>query len=570
MSKKARKKATEPQPELKPLATPEPAQYNFFFLPQDIDAQPADERDLHDLMKLWRHGRATKSIWQAISDGYVALFSLVVLGAMVGNVIYEAQGSQAGCESTACLTAKTLLPTATTFACWGLSLAVSGLFGPILASAAEGSWLMAAPVSRRILLRGRLIAPVVLAGVISFAVTCLVGGLSGLSWALAAVAGGGAGVGAAALMALAGAVQSTERTRLIRTVQAACSFAAVAVLALVVCVAAGWLSVPLPEPAQLGIAQVAAMVVGAVGLVAAMGVALRRLDDIRSARLLSGGSLVAGMQGAMFALDFGLVRDILVERNAVKKGYVRSTQGRGLGVMALIWRDFERLFRSPKQFIPLLVSLFVPYAADALGAGQLNPFLSGMALMIAIIPFMGSLRVLSRTGGLARSFPFATTALRTALMAVPTALALVWAAAATPAFVGISSAGVERPVPLAVMASLAVALAGMLAGVRWVTAKKVDFNAPMMATESGAVPPTLIFNIFRGFDVVAVVTAPLILNWGPSWSLGLAALVFVLVRGTFNMDDMKAQSEQLKREQEEAKARTAQPKKRRAPVRTGR
>ena len=50
----------------------------------------------------------------------------------------------------------------------------------------------------------------------------------------------------------------------------------------------------------------------------------------------------------------------------------------------------------------------------------------------------------------------------------------------------------------------------------------------MVATSAGAMPPTLIFNLFRGFDVVALVTAPLLLGASPSWSLGLAGVEGVL------------------------------------------
>ncbi|MDR1431982.1 MAG: DUF6297 family protein, partial [Propionibacteriaceae bacterium] len=347
---------------------------------------------------------------------------------------------------------------------------------------------------------------------------------------------------------MAAAQQSRERTRLGNLLRVVFMAGALAILALVVAIAANWVVVgALPLDAVV-FAEIGLIVVFAAVLVWMLVLASGRLDEIRRSRLLSGGSLVAGMQGAMFALDFGLIRDILVERRAVEKGFVKPSKGRWLGLAALVWRDIERLRRSPQPFIALLLSLFVPYAADALGMGQLNPLLSAIALMTVLIPFMGSLRVLSRTGGLARSFPFPTAQLRTALMVVPALLALIWSAAAVPAFVGISQAGVERPFAEAGLASASVALAGLFGGVRWVTAKKVDFNAPMMATESGAMPPSLIFNVVRGFEVIAVITAPVILNWGGIWSLGIAAVVFMLVRGTFNMDDLKAQSEQAQRD----------------------
>jgi len=532
---------------------PEEKQWDFFFLP-DADTQPMDERELNDLMKLWRHGRATRSIWQALSDGYVVLFAVVMLGAMLVNVIIKAQAGMVGCVAESCAMGRLFLPTATVVACYALTLMIAGLFGPVLASAAEGFWLMDAPISRRRLLRRRLALPVVVAAVVAMLLVALVAALSGMTvveivlWAVAAAAG------SAALMSLAAIEQERERTRWVRVLQAFFTAVAVVVLIGVVAIAAGWLpaAVLSMSVASAAVAGLAALAV--VGFVVWLIVALRRMENIRRARLLSGGSLVAGMQGAMFALDFGLIRDILVERRAVAKGHVRPTKGRGLGMNALIWRDLERLKRDPKPLIGLALALFVCYAADALRMSVLNPFISGVALMAALVPFLGSMRVLSRTGGLARAFPFTTGQLRTSLMAIPAVLAVVWGVASMPAFIGIDQSGADRSLYDAEGAALVTVLAGLLGAVRWVTAKKVDFNVPMMSTATGAMPPTLLFNLFRGIDMAALITAPLILG-APLWaSLALALIVFVVLRGTFNMDDMKAQQEEQQRQLREARA----------------
>lgn len=206
----------------------------------------------------------------------------------------------------------------------------------------------------------------------------------------------------------------------------------------VVAVAAGWTT--LGFDLTLGV-RLAGIVggVGVVLLLAGGAAAFARLDGMRRARLLSGGSLVSGMQGAMFAMDVGLMRDILVERDAMDRGHVRPTRGRGLGVNALVWRDLQRLIRFPKSLLLLLVGLVVPYAVGALGLGSFSPFISGMVLMTALVPLLGSLRVLSRTKGLARAFPFSTQDIRRAVMTVPAVLALLWAAAAVPAFAGLGS-----------------------------------------------------------------------------------------------------------------------------------
>ena len=561
MSKKSRKLIRSAKPGGAPAAAPvDPApaavpERAFYFLP-DAPTEPVDERELHELMKDWRHGRATRTIGQALQDAYVAVFSVVMIGAMVVNLVIKAQTTASACATATCTSARTLVPWAAVAAVFALALGVSRLFGPVLASAAEGFWLMDAPISRSRLLRGRLTLALIAAfgvGALLSGLTAALSGSGPLAVALWTVAGA---LGAAGLVAFAAAQQGIERHRLVRVIQGVFAAAALAALLAVVAIASGRVGFSLTADAGVLIAGVV-MALAVLLLLAALFVALRRLSGIRRARLVSGGSLVSGMQGAMYALDFGLVRDILVERDAVQRGHVRPTKGRGTGLASLVWRDVQRLVRFPKPLIALVLSVIAPYAVDALGLSQLNPFISGLILVAVLVPFLGTLRVLTRTGGLARSFPFKTGQLRTAAMAVPGVLALLWAAATIPAFAGVTSSGAERSLADAALVALITGIAGWLGAVRWVTAKKVDFNAPMVATESGAVPPTLIFNLFRGFDIVALVTAPVMLGGSPLWSLGLALVAFVALRGTFNMDELKAQQDQLNREAEQAKAERA-------------
>ena len=560
MSKKSRKLirstpvAGEAEVEVEvPAVVPVAPERTFFFLP---DAPPleVDEHELHGLMKLWRHGRATRSIGQVLQDSYVMLFSVVMVGAMVVSVVLRAQGNMAGCSTDACASGRLLVPTAMVLACFAVALGVARLFGPVLASAAEGFWLMDAPISRRRLLRGRLVLPLLLSFLVAGLATALVGALSGLAWAQVLAWSCAAALGSAGLVSLAASEQTRERVVVVKVLQAVFAAAALAVLLVVVSVAAGWLPttfVAVAEPATWLFAGVAAA--GLIGMVVLLQLTVARLEEIRRARLVSGGSLVAGMQGAMFALDFGLIRDILVERRMAEKGHVKPTRGRGLGLAALVWRDVERLKRQPSAFLGLGMSLFVPYAVDALRMSQLNPFISGLALVAGLVPFLGSMRVLSRTGGLARTFPFKTAQLRTATMAVPAMLALVWGLAATPAFIGIASTGADRSLVNGLSVALVTSLAGLMGAVRWVTAKKVDYQTPMMATSSGALPPGLIFNLFRGLDMVVLITAPLILQLPAYWSLVIGLIVFWALRGSFNMADLQAEQEQAKRELAEAK-----------------
>ncbi len=514
--------------------------WGFRFLPR-AEPEPVDEKALHTLMKDWRHGRASRTIGQVLGDAYFMIFSLVVLGAMVANLLINSNQHAAGCTTEACLAGRTLLPWVTVFGVATLTLAAARIFGPVLASAAEGFWLMDAPISRTRLLGGRLwgvVAGSFVAGGVVGALLALLAGAAPL-----VVAGWGIGTGTAAsgLMALAAFEQSHERRIVVRVVQSLFAVAAAAALVWMVLVAAGRtpLVAALPPIVPWLVALAGGTLVVGFGLAA-----FRRLNRIRRARLLSGGSLVSGMQGAMFALDFGLARDILVEREAVERGHVRPTPGRGQGLRALVWRDAQRIVRSPKPLLGLLAAALVPYGLDALGATVLLPLVSSLALAAALVPFLGSLRVLTRTGGLARSFPFATSELRNALLIVPSGLAVVWMGAAFAAVAGVAG-GALRSAPDALTVTFATGVAGLLGAVRWQTAKQVDFNTPMVATNAGAMPPALIFNLFRGLDVCLLITAPLIFGAPVFVSIGLALVVFFLLG--LNMGDLQEEAKEQQR-----------------------
>ena len=91
---------------------------------------------------------------------------------------------------------------------------------------------------------------------------------------------------------------------------------------------------------------------------------------------------------------------------------------------------------------------------------------------------------------------------------------------------------------------------------RWQTAKQVDYNRPMMATNAGGVQPSLIFNLFRGLDVVAAVTAPLILG-APLWvSLAIALVIYFLLRSGANMEEMQEQAKEQQKLLDAERARS--------------
>jgi Family of unknown function (DUF6297) len=507
---------------------------------------PASPRELKGLIKDWRAGRATRNVLQAMSDAYIAVFGAVMIGAMVVNVILKAQRTVAQCTSASCLSARTILPWAAFAAAVAIALAASRLFGPVLASAAEGFWLLDAPISRAQLLRSRLVGGVLAAFLGGAVVGGLVSALTGSGAVEVAVWAGATAISAAASVAFAAAQQGIERHVLTRVATYIFGLLSVGALISVVAVAAGWFSLDLSDDlgTELGLIMIAGS--GLVLAVSAVFAGLR-LGQIRRARLLSGGALVSGVSGAFFALDIGLARDIVVERRAIERGHVKPRRGKGLGLEAIIWREWQRLWRFPQPLLLLAGTIVVPYAADALGMSTLTPVLAALALFGAMIPLLGGLRVLTRTGGLARCLPFSLARIKLASIAVPAILAGVWAVATTAAYLGFGDGAEQRTVPDASFVAVATALAGLLAAVRWTQAKGVDFGAPMVASQAGAFPPGLVTNLFRGFDVCLLTTAPLLLGFSPFWSLLIAGIAAMILLNSMDAETLRArQAEQQK------------------------
>lgn len=508
---------------------------------------PASTRELRGLMKDWRRGRATRNLGQALSDAYVAVIAALMIGAMTVNVILKAQRVVAGCDTASCLSARALLPWAAVLAAVATALAVARLFGPVLASAAEGFWLLDAPISRSRLLRSRLVAA--LAG--AFVGGALIGGLVALLtgsggpesavWAVAT------GVSASAAVAAAAAQQGRERHKLSRVASFVFGFLAVVALLGVVGVAADRLTFSLTTSLGTEIGGAVAALALVVLLIGG-GLAVARLASIRRTRLVSGGSLVRGISGAFFALDIGLARDIVVQRRTMEIGHVTPRRGHGEGLQALTWREWQRLRRFPQPLIGWAGTLVVPYASEALGLSAVTPVFGALALFGAIVPMLNGLRVLTRSGGLARCLPFSTAQIKMSMVTAPAILAAVWAVLVAPAFAGVVSGGAGRPLGTASLMAVATAAAGLLAAIRWTQAKGVDFSKPMVSTQAGALPPGLVTNLFRGFDVCLLATAPMLLGFSPLWSLAIEAITAIVLFNSFDADSMRARQQDAQRQ----------------------
>ncbi len=528
---------------------------------------PATPGELKGMIRDWRRGRATKNLAEAFQDAYVVVIGALMIGAMIINVILKAQRVVASCTSTSCLSARTVLPWAAFAGAIAVALSVSRLFGPVLASAAEGFWLLDAPVSRARLLALRLVAAVVAAFVGGAAIGAIVSALTGSGGTEVLIWSAATALSAAAAVAFAAAQQGMDRHLLARIFTYIFGLLAVVALVLVVSVAANWVQLGVADELgpQLGLIMIAFS--GAV-LITSIVLAGLRLGRIRRTRLLSGGALVSGIAGAFFALDIGLARDIVVARRAMEIGHVKPVRGRGLGLEAIVWREWQRLRRFPQPLLVVGATAVVPYAADALGMGSLSSVFAALALFGATIPLLGGLRVLTRTGGLARCLPFSLARIKLACIAVPAAVVVIWTVAVAPSFAGFAQLTSQRTLSEAGLMAVATGSAGLLAAIRWTQAKGVDFGAPMIATQAGAFPPGLMTNLFRGFDVALLITAPMLLGVSPFWSLALAAIVAAILLNSMDAETLRArQAEQQKmleaqRKQRDAAKAAAQQRKR--------
>lgn len=515
--------------------------------PEEFWAGEVNEKQLLLLMGDWRKGRTTRNIWQALGDAYVMLFSLAVILAMLISLIVQAQGQASTCSAAGCRTARELLPWAALAGVLAFAVGAARIFGPVLASAAEGFWLLDSPINRSRVLVRRLWVAVAAGFVGGAAVGALISALTGsagtaiIAWTLAT------GLAAAGVVAFAAAQQGVERVWTVKLVGAIAGLAGLAALLAVVGSATGWFHLEITSSVAVSSAWTVA-IAGALLLVVSGILARLRLNRIRRARLMSGGSLASGMQGAAFALDFALMRDILQERDAVERGQVRPTRGRGLGLQTLVWRDVQRLLRFPRPLFTLAVTAVVPYAVEALGMGRFSSTISALVLVAALVPFFTTLRVLSRTKGLMRCLPFTTSQVRTAASVVPGVLAGLWAIGVAPAFHGVGS-GSHTPWGQAVMLAFITAAAGYIGAIRWVSAKSADYSAPMVATQMGAMPPGLMFNLVRGLDMVALITIWIVLGLSPWISVALAVIAFAVLRmGGINQEEMLERQEEAKAE----------------------
>lgn len=517
------------------------------FDPADYGAIPAS-KDLRRWMRKIRRGKADRSVWQQFEDIYLVVFALAMFGATIGNVVLNLNDRSAACTSAACNWLLLTVPLILVPLLVSSMLRVLLSIGPISASRATGFWLLATPVDRASLLRPSYRLVVVVSAAVG-APAALVGwALFGAAWST---------VGEAAVLTIAllictacvtvWAQQSPVRSRwALRVADGLLVLAAVPALILAArpqneakgsITGTMYLSAGYKEPESLlthdqgrflVVAAFALLVTAALVVITAQS--LSRLSRLS---VVAGGELLAGMAGAAITLDVSLLADIVAARRWRQVGRVKSRRGRSSHVPALVHRELLRVLRWPRRLVIGLALLVVPYAVAGTGYDVLVPLVAGLACFTAVRPLMDGLRSVSRSPGLVRALGMDLRDLRVAMSVVPGGFAVLWSALALPALAH----------PSVAFAVAAGALSGV---VRQASAKPASYNGALVATPMGAVPPGLFSQPLRGFDLLLLCLAPVLLGLSSMWVVIVPAvvcmLVFAVKPGSMSQAQQRAQA----------------------------
>ncbi|MFI5708561.1 DUF6297 family protein [Kribbella sp. NPDC051620] len=493
------------------------------FDPADFGAIPSS-RSLRKWMRKVRRGKADRTVWQQLEDIYVIVFAVAMLGATGGNVLVNLNDKSAACTSGSCSWLLDTVPYILVPLLVSTMLRVLLSIGPVSASRATGFWLLATPVDRGALLRPSYRLVVVVAAVVGAGAAVIGWALFGAAWST---------VGEAAVLttvlllfttcATVWAQQTARRSRwAIWIADGLLVVAAVPALLLALRhQPTGTFEnqmLPFEEVSSSG-ADVRLLVIGALALVVAVVLVIlagRTLGRLSRQTVIAGGDLLAGLAGAAITLDVSLLADVVAGRHWRLKGRLKSRRGRGANAVAMIHREFLRVLRWPRRLVIGFALLVVPYAVAGTGYDVLVPIAAGLAGFGAVRPLMDGLRSVCRSTGLVRALGLELRELRVIMSVVPGAFAVLWATLAEPALGSPSVA-------------FAVA-AGMLTGaVRQASARPPSYSGPLVASPMGAIPPGLFSTPMRGFDLLLICLAPVLLGLSSTWIVIVPAIILMLL-----------------------------------------
>ena len=499
------------------------------FDPSDFGAIPTS-RSLRQWMRTTRRRHADRSFWQIFEDVYLVLFTLAMFGATAGNVVRHLNSNAARCTSYTCGRLSEWMPWIMVPLLLAITVRMLLAVGPVSASRASGFWLLATPVNRAALLRPayRLVtATVAVAGLVAAAIIwALIGSSFGVVLEAAVLI---SALLVCAAIATVWAQQSTRRSRWTLRVADLLLIAALvpaAILAFqheptrnvqtanVVLTFAEMEQVSAFDPGGLHL-----LVVCVVVVVLCFGlttITSRTLDRLGRSSVIAGGELLAGLAGAASSLDISMLGDVIAGRHWRLKGRVRSRRGMGSRGGAIVQREFWRILRWPRRLVIAGALLVVPYAVAGAGFDVLVPIAAAFAGFIAVRPMLDGLRTVCRSTGLVRAMGMDLRELRVVMAVVPGLFTVLWAGLAFPAIGSLS-------------ATFAVA-GGVISGaVRQASARPPTYSGPLVASPMGAIPPGLFSQPARGFDLLLLCLAPVLLNLPPLWVVAIPAFVLTVM-----------------------------------------
>ena len=475
----------------------------------------------------WRRGRADTTLMEVLSDAYIALFATTMLSAMAISAIHQTRLSITdSCTTAECSDARFSSAWVCIAAMLAVTLAAGRIVGPVQVSPAEGSWLLATPVDRAAVLRPRLALVAVVSAMASGVVGATASTLAGFGPPAIGIVAAGAmasGLGAAMLAALA-QPRSGRLTRMLSWLLGGATWVALVFIAADVMPSA---PTSAPWTTAAGAVVAGAIWVAAVGLLIA---GARALSRIHRNRLVPGGALLANLSGALAGLDLTMMYDILVAQKWLVRATVRPVRSGPKGPWALVWRDVIRLRRSVPSLLILAGAVVVPYLVDAVDLGTLVVLAGALTLFVTGVPVCSALRTTSRNPGLVRCFPMPAATVRGACLVVPAAATVVWSLAALPAV----HAGTSATWGASISIAVAMAMTALAAMARWLLAPPPNYAQGLLSSPAGGIPPGLAFSLLRGFDVVILATAPILISptsTGALVSLLLSAGVLGIVVG---------------------------------------
>ncbi|GAA3089756.1 hypothetical protein JOF29_007894 [Kribbella aluminosa] len=485
-------------------------------------------RSLRRWMRTTRRKHADRSFGEIFEDVYLVLFTLAMAGATGGNVVRHLNSNAATCTSWTCGQVTSWIPWIVLPLLLATTLRVLLAIGPVSASRATGFWLLATPVNRASLLRPAYRLVIATVAVVGVLVGALIWALLGapVSHILEAAVLIGAALVCAAV-ATVWAQQTVRRTWWTSRVADLLLLVAV-VPAVALAVRPGLtkrasmetivLTFEDPHPAGFG-SSGAVLLLSALAVVvclASVFVMSRTLDRLGRISVIAGGELLAGLAGAASSLDVSMLGDVIAGRHWRLKGRVRSHRGRGANGAAIVQREFRRILRWPRRLAVAFALLVVPYAVHGAGFHVLVPIAAAIAGFIAVRPLLDGLRTACRSTGLVRALGWDLRDLRIVMAVVPAFTTVVWAACAYPA---IGSA-----------ASTFAVAAGIISGtVRQASARPPSYAGPLVTSPMGAIPPGLFSQPARGFDLLVVCLAPVLLNLPNLWVTIIPAVVLMLM-----------------------------------------